>query len=296
MEKVPMYFEDDLEMFYIDGTVVTYPLGTAFLDIINADYFNRRVWEIPATKENPLLKAFNIDVRNTDENIKSTIAKYHTATDYILNNSNPYLCHFDAIARLLIFDHYFHTDRFLNKSIEMEYIFLRKTHSLPKITNLNSPNEEHVMSSLVKTLQNTDLSSHLAEVFRVSTIEEGLFISLIKMASKGIKVKRCKCCDKYFIPQGRIDTEYCDRIAPNSSKTCREVGATKMYQDKIKKNPITLEFQRRYKKMNSRVRIRNMTQKDFFTWSEKARALRDIALEENMSIEEFTKKLDELEV
>jgi hypothetical protein len=152
---------------------------------------------------------------------------------------------------------------------------------------------KHIPNTL-KALEKIELT--MLEVYKVKSIEEALYISFIKMVTNNIMVKKCKCCKKFFIPGGRSDTEYCDRLAPESSKTCREIGAIKKYHKKSNDNPIMKEFQKEYKKMNSRVRIKKITQNQFYDWSEKARSFRDRAVKENMEIDLFIKQLKEMEV
>jgi hypothetical protein len=135
----------------------------------------------------------------------------------------------------------------------------------------------------------------LNEIVECSTLESICMNQLMEMLKNNVNINRCENCGKLFIPEGRIDTEYCNRLVIGSSKTCREIGATKKYLEKSKSNPIMREFQREYKKMNSRVRIRRMTQNQFYNWSEKARELRDRAINENMALEIFMEELRKLE-
>ena len=54
---------------------------------------------------------------------------------------------------------------------------------------------------------------------------------------KEIKIKTCKNCGKYFIIENRSDTKYCDRISPeDKTKTCKEYGGIRKYQDNLKTN------------------------------------------------------------
>lgn len=47
-------------------------------------------------------------------------------------------------------------------------------------------------------------------------------------------VNKCKNCGKFFIPVSRIDEKYCNNISlQNNQKTCRELGAKKIYRDKL---------------------------------------------------------------
>ena len=55
--------------------------------------------------------------------------------------------------------------------------------------------------------------------------------------ANGYTVKKCAVCNKYFVAKNRSDTLYCDRTSPNDkTKTCKEYGAIKAYQDNLKTN------------------------------------------------------------
>jgi len=45
--------------------------------------------------------------------------------------------------------------------------------------------------------------------------------------------KTCLHCGKYFVPD-HGNAEYCNRVVANSKKTCRDIGATKNYREKMR--------------------------------------------------------------
>lgn len=50
-------------------------------------------------------------------------------------------------------------------------------------------------------------------------------------------VKKCTNCGRYFVPPFRADTMYCNNPSPqDSTKTCKEYGAIKTYQENLKNN------------------------------------------------------------
>lgn len=60
---------------------------------------------------------------------------------------------------------------------------------------------------------------------------------LIEISIAGYTFKKCKNCGKIFIPYNRSDTVYCERYSPqDSSKTCREFGAMRTYQNNLQHN------------------------------------------------------------
>jgi Family of unknown function (DUF6076) len=112
---------------------------------------------------------------------------------------------------------------------------------------------------------------------------------------KDSQIKICKNCGSYFVPTGRIDTEYCNSKAPNSKKTCSEIGALSVYREGIKDNPYMQIFESTYKKISSRKRLKKISEKDFTEWSINARKLRDAAKTQAMDIEEYKIALKNLE-
>jgi len=67
------------------------------------------------------------------------------------------------------------------------------------------------------------------------SLESYLKYSLYSMATNGEQIKICKNCGQLFYPEQRSDTLYCSNISPqDATKTCKEFGAAKAYQDNLK--------------------------------------------------------------
>jgi hypothetical protein len=284
--EFPLYFDNKNEYFPIGDEIHSFPLGTAFIDFLEFDFIQRD-FSNPDILDNPFTRIFkNLeDIETHITEIGGLLGNYHVLVDHVLDSDHVLFKEVNALTRYCLFQ---------NK-IPVPVDRIEVTHFCS--TNgveFNNTSDFAQLKNTVKELQKLELT--MIEIYYVKSIEEALYISFIKMVTNNVMVKKCKCCNKFFIPGGRSDTEYCNRIAPDSSKTCREVGAIKKYHEKSNNNPIMKEFQREYKKMNSRVRIKKITQTNFYDWSEKARALRDRAINENMELDIFKKLLKELEV
>ena len=72
----------------------------------------------------------------------------------------------------------------------------------------------------------------------IKSIEDLFRFEFIKMIEHDIFIKKCKNCERFFIPKRRADTEYCDRIFGETGRKCSEVGATLRYEKKVANNPI----------------------------------------------------------
>lgn len=137
------------------------------------------------------------------------------------------------------------------------------------------------------------LSEDLSEIYELDRISEICFLEFRKMIEKGIFIKKCGYCNRFFIPEGRIDTDYCNRVVSGKKKTCRQIGPTTAYQKKQGSNEIWKLFNKEYKKRNAWVRLKKIKQQDFLVWSERVRILRDKALRDEITIMEFQRILKE---
>lgn len=107
-----------------------------------------------------------------------------------------------------------------------------------------------------------------------------------------LKVKPCKNCGRFFITKDYLGIEYCNRLSPGSTLTCRVIGPTRIYQNKQKMNPITKEYTRAYRTHNARIRYGLMTKEEFKRWSVEARQKRDLCIAGKLSLEDFVAWLD----
>ena len=86
----------------------------------------------------------------------------------------------------------------------------------------------------------------------IDGIDDLIRFELLKMVSNGVLVKKCESCGKYFVPTGRIDTVYCNRLYKETERMCAEIGFIRKYKDKVKDDPIYTAYNKAYKHNNSR--------------------------------------------
>jgi hypothetical protein len=107
-----------------------------------------------------------------------------------------------------------------------------------------------------------------------------IYTDLFKGMMYGNIPKRCKLCGRYFLQEKGVGYEYCSEIAPGKqTKTCRDVGATNSFRDKVHNNEIWQAHQRAYKKYYARVLKHKMPKPDFNVWAIASEQLRNDALE-----------------
>lgn len=113
-----------------------------------------------------------------------------------------------------------------------------------------------------------------------------------KYLIENVHFRTCKYCGRYFGITGNYKTDYCNRQIEGSSKTCKEAGSLRLYEQRTMENPAIREYKRSYKAHNARVRYGIMTREEFNKWSEAARAKRDQCVAGELSLEDFVAWLD----
>ena len=127
----------------------------------------------------------------------------------------------------------------------------------------------------------------------IKGIEDLFRFEFIKMIEHDIFIKKCKNCERFFIPKRRADTEYCDRIFGETGRKCSEVGAMLRYEKKVAGNPILDAHKKAYRRLNSRTRNKKMTQTEFVAWANEAAQKRDACLAGELAFDEFVAWLEQ---
>lgn len=105
--------------------------------------------------------------------------------------------------------------------------------------------------TLLKAVHRDAKGVSLAGYTLIESLDEMLYFEFIELLKQGLQVKRCKLCDKYFILTSKHDTDFCDRIYKRH-RTCKQVGAKKTYNERVKDDPVLQEYQRIYKRYFAR--------------------------------------------
>lgn len=102
----------------------------------------------------------------------------------------------------------------------------------------------------------------------------------------------CKNCGKYFPLTGHINTEYCDRPFDGAGRTCKEIGALRVWEKKKAENPAFKMYSKAYKKRFAWIKYGKITQEAFYEWSEQARKMREQCANGKISLDEFKEWLE----
>lgn len=76
------------------------------------------------------------------------------------------------------------------------------------------------------------------ETHQITNYLQLLTFEYCRLKKEGKVIKICANCGRYFIPQNRIDSIYCDAPAPqNPKKTCKDIGSQMKRANERRNNP-----------------------------------------------------------
>ena len=90
-----------------------------------------------------------------------------------------------------------------------------------------------------------------------------------------IPFRVCKNCHRWFALTGHQGLEYCSRLVDGKGRTCKDVGAAKVWTQKAEDDPYFTAYRKEYKKRFARIKAGKLTQEEFFRWSEEVRRQRE---------------------
>lgn len=128
-------------------------------------------------------------------------------------------------------------------------------------------------------LEMEDGAHELVEKMYFDRLSDFIYVELMKGLQRGFVPKRCPNCGRWFLQQPGLTYSYCNGPAPGEEgKTCRDIGSTTSFKDKVRNHDVWKVHQRAYKKYFARARKGTMSRADFETWERESEELRDRAL------------------
>lgn len=241
-------------MFKTSYVVLKQPLGTFFIDFINADFDN-----IEEFKEFFLKYSFSILNKNYTKLFKdkeysesefnellnkiydkkvSSLKKIQGQVDEILDYTiiHPRRKDFTPIDRLLVLQTV-HENLTLLRNNNMEALTFYKLNNAP-ISNKT----ENELYDLIKA------NEHRVEKMTVSiptSIESLIYFSLLNVLENNLILKVCKNCNNYFFANNS-KTEYCNNIAPYSDKPCIEIGRNHSFMKGLNEDALLERYYKIY--------------------------------------------------
>lgn len=110
---------------------------------------------------------------------------------------------------------------------------------------------------------------------------------------ESMRYKPCKFCHKLFGVTTEHGPSYCTRRLGSTSKTCKEAGSLRLYEQRLMEDTALREFKKSYKTHNARIRRGQMTREEFDAWAEEARTKRDQYLAQQLDRETFIEWLNQ---
>lgn len=119
------------------------------------------------------------------------------------------------------------------------------------------------------------------------SIRDMIDYSLRSCVERGVTVRRCKNCGRWFPQTGRVSAEYCERPVARGQQTCREAGAFQQWTKKQSDDPVFKAYRKEYKRRFAWIRAGRISDTDFYAWSEKAREMKKKCDREIITLEEY---------
>ncbi len=120
-----------------------------------------------------------------------------------------------------------------------------------RIVRYNDPSEVDTRKVLADIHRDSQTPINMSCYFMIQNLDEMLYLEFMEMLKRGISVKHCALCDKYFVLADKRKREYCDRIY-KENRTCKQVGAKLKFNQSVEEDKFLQEFQTIYNRMYSR--------------------------------------------
>ncbi len=223
----------------------TQPFGTFFTDFINCDFSNKddylkffnkyslallninrysKIFKNGICSRNKYMEFFEHTANNNLKVLIRIQTQLDMILDYTLLNPSSKVISLSPLQRLYILERTNETLKIL-RAHRIEYF------SLHYFTKSPGNTEKEIINCLIKGKTKIDSIDFLIP----HNIESLLYAQLCDILKEEIYFKNCKYCNRYFIAENK-KVEYCSNIAPNSSKTCKEIGRKKVYYASLKKD------------------------------------------------------------
>lgn len=171
-----------------------------------------------------------------------------------------------------------------------------------KLVAFDDPKDVDSKKVLQNIHRDSDHPISMWQYFAIQSLEEMLYMELMEMVKRGVRIKRCGLCDRYFVLADKRKRDYCDRIYKNS-RTCKQIGAKQRFNKDVEDDVFLQEFLRIYNRMYSRYyrmdawdsnrQTNKMSKDEFKTWTELASKARLSYKRGEISGEEMVKQISQ---
>lgn len=143
-------------------------------------------------------------------------------------------------------------------------------------------------------------------VYRFTDIDNYAQFIFMNMMRYDATFSKCNYCYNFFIPKTKKLTRFCDRVDPESGKTCKEIAPTKYRNYDVKSNKILKQYdlavRRNYMRMCrgedrslGKSADKDLAPEDYFEWRDRVVKAIRLWKSKKISDEEFLKTVKELD-
>lgn len=258
MYYYPLVFDEKSLTYNFKSSysITKQPLGTFFIDFLKTDFenleeFNDLFINYPFVvlgyeyKKIHDIGPFSIeDYKNLINQLyskkKDLLIRIQEQLDEILDyciiNPRSRKNKFSALDRFLVLQ-YVHENLDLFRNNKMEVFTF---YTLANQVFAHKSEDE-----IYKLLENNKPVKH--EIHIPTSIEALIYFVLTKIIENKLQLKLCKNCNNYFI-SSNSKISYCDNIAPNSNKTCKEIGSSSAFHSTIDNDELLKKYYKLYSK------------------------------------------------
>ena len=157
--------------------------------------------------------------------------------EFCLFNENAEMKDLTPLERLVVFTS--------TKDIK-EYTIL-KYNNFKQSIRLNKDMSRMKEEQIINTLQDKDNNRYgIQEIYEIDNFYNLLFLELYFILQERTYLKKCKNCGKYFLTTNSA-VIYCNNVY-EANKTCREIGASKVFSKNLEKDEAYGLYRKVYKK------------------------------------------------
>lgn len=134
------------------------------------------------------------------------------------------------------------------KNIE-DYPIL-KHNEFNKVIKINKDTSKITQKELIRIIKDKDNNRYgIQEIYEIDNFYSLLFLELYFILQEKIYLKKCKNCGKYFLTTNSA-VIYCDNVFEDN-KTCREIGASKVFSKNLENDEAYSLYRKVYKKKHA---------------------------------------------
>jgi len=171
-----------------------------------------------------------------------------------------------------------------------------------KVIQFDDPGTVDTQKVLQDIHRDSEHAVSMWQYFAIQGLEEMLYLELMEMIKRGIRVKRCALCDRYFVLIDKRKRDYCDRIY-KGKRICKRIGAKQKFNKSVADDTCLQKFQQIYNRMYSRYyrmdawesghETNKLTEEQFKAWKDMASKARKEYKAGEISVQDMVTRISE---